>query len=149
MGMQEGLAQIKTMAGVQDTFICDSRGKVIAGVVSGGLNKATRTRIGREAALIMAALEAAGEPMGEMDCRYEGARLVVRTLANAVLMVLCEPQTDIAMLRLTLDVVTTRFKADSGMESQLDKARAAQKELAQEDVDEISWHLFKIFTERR
>lgn len=141
--MQEGLAQIKTMAGVRDSFICDNRGEVIAGVMSAGLDTATRTGIGREVTLLMAGLQAAGEPMGEMDVTYEGARLVVRALANAVLVVLCEPQIDIAMLRLALDVVMGRFKADSVIQSQFE-ARAVQKELAQGDVDELSWHLFKI-----
>ena len=142
--MQAGLAKIKTLAGVNATFICDNRGEVIASVVSGGLDTATLTGIGREVTLIMAAARAAGEAMGELDVQYEEAWLVMRTLTHAVLVVLCDPLVDIAMLRLVLDVETARFKGDKEIQSQFE-ARALDREVVQGDVDEVSWHLFTLF----
>ena len=141
--MQTGLEKIKTLAGVNACFICDNRGEVIAGVASGGLDTAALTRIGREATLIMAAGKTAGEAMSEMDATYEGARVVVRALPHAVLVALCDPRIDIAMLRLALDVETTRLKGDGGIKRQLE-ARAVGREVVQKDVDEASWHLFTL-----
>jgi predicted regulator of Ras-like GTPase activity (Roadblock/LC7/MglB family) len=142
--MQAGLAKIKTLAGVHASFICDNRGEVVVSALSGGLDMATLTSIGREVTLIMAATEAAGEAMGELDCRYERVRLVVRTLTHAVFVVLCDPQIDIAMLRLALDVETARFKGDSEIQRQFQARAIGRREVVQGDVDEASWHLFTL-----
>jgi hypothetical protein len=141
--MKEGLAKIKAVAGVRDSFICDNHGEVIASAVSSGLDTNTLNSISREVTLVMAAMEMADEAMREMDCTYEGVRLVARNMAHATLIVLCELQIDIAMLRLTMDVVKARFQGDGGIQSQF-AARAREKELSQEDVDETSWHLLTL-----
>jgi len=146
--MEEGLAEINAVAAVRGCFICDNRGGVIASAAPSGLDTATLDGIGRQVTLTLAALETAGEAMSELDIAYDGMRLVARDLANAVLVVLCEPRVEIAMLRLTMNVVTTRLKRDSGIQSQLE-ARAVEKEVAQDDVDETSWYLLETLKERR
>lgn len=146
--MKEGLAKIKTVAGVQGAFICDYRGEVIASSVSSGLDMVTLNGIGREVALTMAILEKAGETIDELDFTYERMRLLVRDIPNVVVVVLCDPQIEIAMLRLTLNVVAGRFKNDSEIERQL-AGRVAEKDLAQDDIDKTSFQLLKILTKGR
>lgn len=141
--MQEGLEKIKTVAGVRDSFICDNRGEVIASAVSSGLDTSTLNSIGREVTLVMAAMEMTGEAMHQIDCTYAETLLVVRNLTHAVLVVLCEPQIDIAMLRLVLDVEMARFKGNSSIQSQF-ATRDREKKLSQEEVDETSWHLITL-----
>jgi predicted regulator of Ras-like GTPase activity (Roadblock/LC7/MglB family) len=140
--MKKVLADINGVAGVRGSFICDNRGEVIANATPTGLDTVTLNGIGRHVTLTLAALETAGEAICDLDFTYEEARLVVRDLANAVLVVLCEPQVDIAMLRLTLNVAVAHCEDDGEIQSQFE-ARAAEKELMPDGIDETSWHLLK------
>jgi predicted regulator of Ras-like GTPase activity (Roadblock/LC7/MglB family) len=140
--MEKSLADINAVAGVQSSFTCDNRGEVIASATPADPNTAVLNNIGRQVTLTLAALETTGEAMSELDLTYEGARLVARDLGNAVLVVLCEPQVEIAMLRLTLNVVTARWKKDPGVQEQL-TGRAGEREdlLAKENLGALAWLL--------
>jgi predicted regulator of Ras-like GTPase activity (Roadblock/LC7/MglB family) len=140
--MDKGLADINAVAGVRGCITCDNRGGVIASVTPTGLDLATLNNIGRQVTLILAALETAGQAMSELDFTYEGVRLVARDLGNAVLVVLCEPQVEIAMLRLTLNVMTARWKKDSSVQERL-AGRAGEREdlLTKDNLDALSWLL--------
>ena len=146
--MEEGLGEIKTIAGVRDSFICDHQGEVIACAVSSGLDTNALRSICREVMLVMAALEITQEVVIELDFMYGKARMIVRNLANSVLIVLCEPQIDIAMLRLTLDVVASKFKADNKIQSRFAAGTVAKK-LIEEDVDETTRHLLELLKKGR
>jgi predicted regulator of Ras-like GTPase activity (Roadblock/LC7/MglB family) len=145
--MEEALAEINAVAGVRGSFVCDNLGTMIVSAVMTGLD-ASFDAIGREVTQTMAALETAGEAVSELDFSYEGARLVAHDLEKAVLVVLCEPEVEIAMLRLTLSVVMARLKGDAETQSRLE-ARAEEKEVVQDEVDEISWHLLEVLKEGR
>jgi predicted regulator of Ras-like GTPase activity (Roadblock/LC7/MglB family) len=140
--MDKGLADINAVAGVRGSFTCDSRGEVIASATPAGLDTAVLNNIGRQATLTLVALETVGQAMSELVFTYEGARLAARDLGNAVLVVLCEPQVDIAMLRLTLNVATARWKKDSGVQKQL-ASQAGEREdlLTKDNLDAPSWLL--------
>jgi predicted regulator of Ras-like GTPase activity (Roadblock/LC7/MglB family) len=146
--VKEGLAEINAVAGVRGSFICDNRGQVIVGATPAGLGAEALNSIGRQVAQTIAALETPQEAVSVLDFAYDGTRLVAHDLANAVLVALCEPQVEIAVLGLTMNVVVTRLKGDSGIQSQLE-AREVEKEVVQDDVDEISWHLLQALQERR
>ncbi len=140
--MEEALAEVNAVAGVQGCFICDNRGDVIASDAPRGLDETELTSVGREVSQTLAALAMAGQRTNELDFMYEAMRVVAHDLGNATLIVLCEPRVEIAMLRLTLNVVLARLKGDSGIQSQID-ARFLERELKQDDVDDISWHLLR------
>ena len=144
--MEEGLAEINAVAGVRGSFVCDNLGTMIVSAVMTGLD-ASFDAIGREVTQTMAALETTGEAVSELDFAYEGARLVAHDLEKAVLVVVCEPEVEIAMLRLTLSVVMARLKGDAETQSRLE-ARAKEKEVVQDEVDEISWHLLEVLKEK-
>jgi predicted regulator of Ras-like GTPase activity (Roadblock/LC7/MglB family) len=146
--MEEGLEEINVVSGVRGSFICDNRGEVIVSATPPDVDMATLNSIGREVTQTMAGLSMAGEAVTELDFTYDGARLVAHELAKAVLVVLCEPQVEIAMLRLTLSVVIARLKSDGEVQSQLE-ASLVEKELTQDKADEISWHLLQALIERR
>jgi predicted regulator of Ras-like GTPase activity (Roadblock/LC7/MglB family) len=98
------LTEINAVTGVQGSFFCDKQGEVLASAAPDSLDAAALQGIGRQVALILIALDTAGETISELDFTYEGARLVTHVLLNAVLVVLCEPQVEIALLRMTLDL---------------------------------------------
>jgi len=145
--MEEALAEINAVAGVRGSFVCDNLGTMIVSAVMTGLD-ASFDAIGREVTQTMAALETTGEAVSELDFAYEGARLVAHDLEKAVLVVLCEPEVEIAMLRLTLSVVMARLKGDTETQSRLE-ARAEEKEVVQDEVDEMSWHLLEVLKKGR
>ena len=145
--MEEALAEINAVAGVRGSFVCDNLGTMIVSAVMTGLD-ASFDAIGREVTQTMAALETTGEAVSELDFAYEGARLVAHDLEKAVLVVLCEPDVEIAMLRLTLSVVMARLKGDAETQSRLE-ARAEEKEVVQDEVDEMSWHLLEVLKKGR
>ena len=145
--MEEALAEINAVAGVRGSFVCDNLGTMIVSAVMTGLD-ASFDAIGREVTQTMAALETTGEAVSELDFSYEGARLVAHDLEKAVLVVLCEPEVEIAMLRLTLSVVMARLKGDAETQSRLE-ARAEEKEVVQDEVDEMSWHLLEVLKKGR
>ena len=146
--MEEGLAEINAVAGVRGSFICDNRGGMVASAAPAGVSEAMLSNIGRSVTQTMAALKAAGDAKSELDFAYDKTRLVAHDLEKAVLVVLCEPEVEIAMLRLTLSVVMARLKGDTETQSRLE-ARAEEKEVVQDEVDEISWHLLEVLKEGR
>lgn len=145
--MEASLAEISGVPGVRGSFICDSRGEMIVGAVATGLDAAL-DGVGREVTQTMAALDMIGEAKRELDFAYSRTRVVVYDLEKAVLIVLCEPKVDISLLRLTLNVVTTRLKGHRDIQAQLD-AREVEKEVLRDDIDDMSWHLLEALGERR
>ncbi|TKJ31275.1 MAG: hypothetical protein CEE40_01855 [Chloroflexi bacterium B3_Chlor] len=145
--MEASLAEINGVPGVRGSFICDSRGEMIVSAVATGLDAAL-DGVGREVTQTMAALEMIGEAKSELDFAYSRTRVVVHDLEKAVLIVLCEPKVDISLLRLTLNVVTTRLKGYRDIQAQLD-AREVEKEVLRDDIDDMSWHLLEALGERR
>ena len=124
--MKKSLAEINGVTGVRGSFICDNRGAVIAGDAPPGLDAETLDAIGREVVQMMVALQSAGEPTGELDLQYERGGLVARDLDTAILIVLCQMQADLALLRLTINVAVARLKQDKAAQRQL-AARAVER----------------------
>lgn len=145
--MEAALAEINGVPGVRGSFICDSRGEMIVNAVATGLDAAL-DGVGREVSQTMAALEMIGEAKRELDFAYSRMRVLVHGLEKAVLVVLCEPKVDISLVRLTVNVVTTRLKGHSKLQAQFD-AREVENELRRDDIDDMSWHLLEALGERR
>ncbi len=145
--METVLAEINGVPGVRGSFICDGHGEMIVSAVATGLNAAL-DGVGREVTQALAALEMVGEAKSELDFAYSRMRVLVQSLGKAVLIVLCEPEVDISLLRLTVNVVTTRLKGQSEIQAQL-HAREVPREVVREDTDDMSWHLLEALGERR
>lgn len=140
--MEKGLAEINAVAGVRGSFICDNRGQVIVSATPVDLDATVLKSIGERAVQVLVALETAGEATREMDFMYDQVRLIVRDLTSAVLIVLCQPQVDVAMLRLTLNVVAARLKGHRQLAT-----RATTREITQNKVDQVSRNLLETFEE--
>jgi predicted regulator of Ras-like GTPase activity (Roadblock/LC7/MglB family) len=145
--MEALLAEVNGVPGVRGSLICDGRGDLIVSAVATGPD-AELEGVGREVTQTMAALEMIGEAKSELDFAYLRTRVVVHDLEKVVLIVLCEPKVDVSLLRLTVNVVTTRLKGYSDMQAQLD-AREVEKEVLRDDIDDMSWHLLEALGERR
>ncbi len=137
--MDQVLAEINALDGVLGSFICDNHGNVIVNAVPGNLNIAVLRGISRQVTQAIAARIQNG--IQELDLTYEGIRVLIRDLNQALLVVICKSNVDIALLRLTLNVNL------SGPEFETQLGNIAPKEqviriVQEDDVDEISWRLY-------
>jgi hypothetical protein len=96
--------------------------------------------IGRHVGQTLVALASAEMAVSRLDFLYDTWRLLAQDLGNGQLYVLCAPETDAAMLRMTVDVVATGWKIDSNVQKKL-SARPRRDLLARENLDEVSWRL--------
>ena len=136
--IEERFAEIGAVAGVTASFICDNSGRVIASSFGGDIDLTPIRDVARELVHTAAVLGRVGESMRELDFTYPGSRLLVRDLDDSLLVVLCESQVEIAMLRLTLNVAATQLKDDSELRNLLQDS-VSEREVLENELDQISW----------
>lgn len=147
--MDKGLQQLGNLARVGGSFVCDNTGGVIVSSTPAVLATVTMNLIGRETAQAFAALETGGHPATRMDFNYDTWRLLATDLGDALLFVVCEPQVDMPILRMTVDVVMAAWKKDASVQKQLARHRAARREvLARAQFDEVSLRSWKTIQSR-
>lgn len=142
--MDKVLAEINALDGVQGSFICDNHGNVIINAVPAHLNIASLRGVSRQVTQTIAARIQNG--IHEIDLTYEGLRVLIRDLNQAALVVMCKPDIDIALLRMTLNV---NF-AKSDIETKLSEIAPNEKVIRivdEEDIDEISWRMYRSINE--
>jgi len=136
------LGEITAVAGVNGCFICDNSGRVVAHSFGDRRNVTPLGDVGLEAVLTAAVFGSVGEPAVEMDFTFTRGRLIMRDLGSSLLVLLCEPQPEIAMLRLTLNVAAAQLMEDPELRSRL-RDSTASREVLENELDEISWQLLK------
>jgi len=142
VAIAERFREITSVEGVRGCFICDNRGRVIEHSFSDHRNVTPLGDIGREAVLTAAVFDRVVEGASELDFTFTGGRLILRDLRNSLLVLLCEPEVEIAMLRLTLNVAAGQLRDDAELRSRL-RASTMSREVLENELDEISWQLLK------
>jgi len=138
--VQKGLARIGAVIGVDGCFVCDSAGEVVESSNPAPLATGTMNTIGRQVVQSQLAFESAGYPLSRMEFVFASWRLLTRDLGSGQLFILCDPRADIAIVRLTADIVIAGWKADKGVMKKL-APRAPRDLLKREHMDEVSWRL--------
>jgi predicted regulator of Ras-like GTPase activity (Roadblock/LC7/MglB family) len=138
--IDERFREITSVAGVRGCFICDNGGRVIAHSFGDDRSMTPIGDVGREAVLTAAVFGKAGEPASELDFTFTDGRLILRDLDHSLLVLLCEPKAEIAMLRLTLNVAVAQLKNDGELRGRL-RDSPADREVLENELDEISWQL--------
>ena len=100
--MELVLAEINAVDDVLGSFICDNHGNVIVNAVPANLNIAALRGISRQVTQAISAR--IQHSIQEIDLTYSGFRVLIRDLNQTVLVILCESDIDIALLRMTLNV---------------------------------------------
>ena len=147
--MEQGLQQLGNLGHVGGSFVCDNTGGVITSSTPAVLATVTMIMIGRETAQAFAALEAGGRAANRIDFTYDTWRLLATDLGDGILLVVCEPQVDMPILRMTVDVVSSAWKKDSAVQKQFARHRAARKEvIARAQFDDVSQRSWKTIQSR-
>lgn len=137
--MERGLQHIANLPYVGGSFVCDNAGEVIVSSNPAPLATVTMNAIGREAAQAFMACEAAGRTAGRLDLTYDTWRLLATDIGDAILFAVCDPQVDMPVLRMTVDVVTAGWKKDSSAQKLLAKRHSSRRATVEPvQMDEVS-----------
>jgi predicted regulator of Ras-like GTPase activity (Roadblock/LC7/MglB family) len=142
--MDKVLAEINALDGVQGSFICDNHGDVIINAVPANLNIAALRGISRQVTQAIAARIQNG--IHEIDLTYESFRVLIRDLNQTALVVLCKPNIDIALLRLTLNVNFSKSDIETKLRDIVPEERVIRI-VNEDEIDEISWRLYRSINE--
>lgn len=138
--MEKELEQLGALPGVGGSFLCDNKGDVIVSSDPAVLATVTMNTIGREVARVFVALEAAHQPAERIDFVYDSWRMLAQDIGDAVFFVVCQPEVDMAMVRMTVDVVIAGWRKDASSQKRLQRHRAERAALvSRAALDQGSW----------
>jgi hypothetical protein len=134
--LDQSLTEIAKLDGVRGVLVGDPSGKVIARL-GNSLDEKRFNLIVGQMGLLFASLYAVGRVVEELDICYESIRLVARALHGTTLIVLCNPTMDIAMLRLTLNVVMAQIKQDASIMNELPGWERVLRQAVGDDIQQV------------
>ena len=120
--MKDGLREINELVGVWGSLICNNQGEIIQGETPPGLNKSALENINRN---VISMFTAAGETMqniSEAVLHYSEKKLFVLDLEKAFLVVICTPSIDIPLLRMTVNIVLSRWESDRKIQKEFNNS---------------------------
>jgi hypothetical protein len=147
--MERGLKEIGNVDQVEGSFVCDNSGDVILSSTPAVLATATMATIGREVVRTFEAMKAADRPITRLEFDYGTWRLFARDIGDALLLVVCQPGTDMPFLRMTIDIVASGWRKDPAAQKLLASRRAERRELIKPDnLDDASRKTWRLIDSR-
>ena len=119
--MKQGLAEINELVGVWGSLICNNQGGLIDSAPPPEFNQAALENIARHSVELLSTGSESVQGLKEVVMHFQEKRLFILDLQQAVLVVLCTPHIDISLLRLTINVITSRWEEDSKVQKLLSK----------------------------
>ena len=116
--MKEGLREINELVGTWGSLICNNQGEIIQGNTPPGLNKSALENINRN---VISMFTSAGESIQEISeavLYYSERDLFILDLKKAFLIVICTPSVDISLLRMTVNVILSRWEGDQNVQKE-------------------------------
>jgi predicted regulator of Ras-like GTPase activity (Roadblock/LC7/MglB family) len=107
--METVLSQLNAVPGVIGSLVCDEDGRLRASVFPPLFDAGLLTDAARCLAVGVAGLDFSPDTSQDLDLRFGEARIVVRPLPGAVLLVLCSRATNHQFLALSASVAVTRL----------------------------------------
>jgi predicted regulator of Ras-like GTPase activity (Roadblock/LC7/MglB family) len=134
--MENMLTEIIKVDRVNGAILLGPKGEIIAQSSRDGWRVKLLDDILHELELTFASLRLFGEEIEEVDFTYEDARLFARKLAGSALVVFSEPDVDIAMLRMTLNVALAQIKEQTSMYTFLSR-KWVDPDLSERELSQI------------
>jgi len=119
--MKSGLQEINETLGVWGSLICDNQGAIIEEITPPALNKATLENISRHLLDTLGTIGEEVEALNEIVLHYEQRKILMMDIQKALLVVICTPSVDIPLLRMSANVVLSRWERDPKVQKQFDK----------------------------
>ena len=139
--MKETLMQINSLKGVWGYFLCDNMGKIMEREIPIVFMKHL-AMMGKEVTQVIGLLENLSRNPGNLELLFEDGRVMIMCLKNLTLVVFCDPNVDIPMLRSKMKVVISEIQGNSKVQDLLQKGewrrrRLLQKEYLNQEYREI------------
>jgi predicted regulator of Ras-like GTPase activity (Roadblock/LC7/MglB family) len=108
--MQSVLSQLNAVPGVVGSMVCDVEGGLVANSFPPLFDEAALASAARVLVDGAAGLATATGKVGMVDLRYADARIVVRPMAGAHLVLLCAAQTNLQLLNISASVALPKLE---------------------------------------
>jgi predicted regulator of Ras-like GTPase activity (Roadblock/LC7/MglB family) len=126
--MENILKDMNDLPGVRGSFICDGDGTVISTAMPHAYSSQIG-HVGREVVQVIALLQMLGEETDVVDFLFSDGRILVNGFKDFSLIVFCEPDTDIAMVRLESNVTLGEIRRDGRFKRHMQKVSKSRRDL--------------------
>jgi hypothetical protein len=130
--MKEKLKEINAIKGVWGYFICDNTGKILEREMPVVFMKHVGM-MGKEVTQVVGLLESLKRSPENLDLLFEDGRVMVRDLRNCTLVIFCDPNVDIPMLRQKVTAVISEITGDLKIQELLKKGEWRRRRLLQKE----------------
>lgn len=135
--MEEGLQEMMDLPGVEACVVYDNQARSMSKLGALRFNREQVAQIGDLVVGTLASLNAGDMRAEDVDLAYENLRVLIKDLEEAVLVVLCEPDVDISMLRMTINVTCSRWEEDPEIQRYLQR-HAVERRSAEDLFHHVS-----------
>ena len=130
--MKEKLQEINSLRGVWGYFICDNTGKILEREMPVVFMKHL-AMMGKEVTQVVGLLESLRRSPENLDLLFEDGRVMITSLRNCTLVIFCDPNVDITMLRSKVNMVISEITGDSKLQELLQKGEWRRRRLLQKE----------------
>jgi hypothetical protein len=130
--MKEKLQEINSIKGVWGYFLCDNTGKILEKEMPIVFMKHL-AMMGKEVTQVGGLLETLSKTSENLELLFEDGRVMIRNLKSFTLVVFCDPNVDIPMLRLKTNVVISEIAGDQKIRELLQKGEWRRRRLLQKE----------------
>ena len=130
--MEDKLTEMNSIKGVWGYFLCDNMGRILAREVPIVFMKHL-AMVGKEVTQVIGLLENLSRSPENLELLFEDGRVMIMSLKNFTLVVFCDPNVDIPMLRSKMDVVISEITQNSKMQELLEKGEWRRRRLLQKE----------------
>lgn len=130
--MKEKLEEINSIKGVWGYVLCDNTGKILEREMPIVFMKHLAT-MGKEVTQVVGLLETLSKSPENLDLLFEDGRVMVKSLKNFTLVVFCDLNVDVPMLRLKTNVVVSEITGNPKMQELLQKEGGRRRRLLQKE----------------
>ncbi len=141
LSIKEKVMQINSLKGVWGYFLCDNMGKILEREIPIVFMKHL-AMMGKEVTQVIGLLENLSRSPGNLELLFEDGSVMIMSPKNLNLVVFCDPNVDIPMLRSKMKVVISEIQGNSKVQDLLKKGewrrrRLLQKEYLNQEYREI------------
>ncbi|MFB0508358.1 MAG: hypothetical protein ACETWT_16665 [Thermodesulfobacteriota bacterium] len=130
--MEDKLTEMNSIKGVWGYFLCDNMGRILAREMPIVFMKHL-AMVGKEVTQVIGLLENLSRSPENLELLFEDGRVMIMSLKNFTLVVFCDPNVDIPMLRSKMDVVISEITQNSKMQELLQKGEWRRRRLLQKE----------------
>lgn len=140
--MKDKLTEINSVGGVKTSFFYLNDGEVVYQSLPPGFDQDTFLEIAKDFVQMAAICDRMQSAINEYDLKYDNGRILAFTHHNYNLIVLCDVNVSLAMLRLTINVAIADLEADKKFQKRVAKVETTRRSfLVRSNMDPDSWTL--------